>query len=68
MSDAQAASFQALQDQLHSFQHEMAAAAHLRTQLVDRDRQIDTTRSDILKDLIMVTAITILCRSHESVQ
>lgn len=48
MTDAQAASFQALQDQLHSFQNEMAAAAHLRTQLVDKDRQIDTIRSDIL--------------------
>lgn len=48
MSDAQAASFQALQDQLHSFQSEMAAAAHLRTQLVDRDRQIDTIRSGFL--------------------
>lgn len=44
MTDAQAASFQALQEQLHSFQNEMAAAAHLRTQLVDRDRQIDSIR------------------------
>lgn len=46
LSDAQAASFQALQDQLHSFQNEMAAASHLRTQLVDRERQIDTIRHD----------------------
>ena len=44
LSEAQAASFQALQDQLHSFQNEMAAAALLRTQLVDKDRQIDTIR------------------------
>ncbi|KAL0055275.1 hypothetical protein WJX82_009859 [Trebouxia sp. C0006] len=44
LSEAQAASFQALQDQLHSFQNEMAAASHLRTQLVDKDRQIDTIR------------------------
>ena len=48
MTDAQAASFQALQDQLHSFQNEMAAATHLRSQLVDRDRQIDTIRSFLL--------------------
>ncbi len=46
LSEAQAASFQALQDQLHSFQNEMAAASHLRTQLVDKDRQIDTIRHD----------------------
>lgn len=44
LSEAQAASFQALQDQLHSFQNEMAAASLLRTQLVDKDRQIDTIR------------------------
>ena len=44
LSEAQAASFKALQDQLHSFQSEMSAAAHLRTQLVDKDRQIDTIR------------------------
>jgi len=34
LSEAQAA----------SFQNEMAAASHLRTQLVDKDRQIDTIR------------------------
>ena len=45
LSEAQTASFQALQDQLHSFQNEMAAAALLRTQLVDKDCQIDTIRS-----------------------
>ena len=44
LSEAQAASFQALQDQLHSFQNDMAVAALLRTQLVDKDRQIDTIR------------------------
>ena len=45
LSEAQAASFQALQDQLHSFQNDMTVAALLRTQLVDKDRQVDTIRS-----------------------
>ncbi len=56
LSEAQAASFQALQDQLHSFQNEMAAASHLRTQLVDKDRQIDTIRHDSRRMLLAVAS------------
>ena len=56
LSEAQAASFKALQDQLHSFQNEMAAASHLRTQLVDKDRQIDTIRHDSPRMLLAVAS------------
>ncbi|DBA97235.1 TPA: hypothetical protein ACH3X1_014983 [Trebouxia sp. C0004] len=71
MSEAQAASFQALQDQLHSFQNEMAAASHLRTQLVDRDRQIDTIRHDscrMTKPVACFVDHTVVHKSSEPVQ